>query len=80
MKKYVPYQKLSKKAKQKVNAKSRRGWSEVSPITRSEKNPKAYNRRKSRKIDDDFTGFNFCLCVWKTFHFRDKPVQNAILS
>lgn len=60
MKNFIPYEKLSKKEKQKINLQKRKSWNEISPITRSEKNKKAYNRRKSRKINDDFTGFYFC--------------------
>lgn len=60
MEKFIPYNKLSKKEKRKINSQKRKSWKELSPITRSEKNPKVYNRRNSRKIDDDFTGVYFC--------------------
>ena len=43
MKKYVPYKKLSKK---------RAMW-RISPVTRRPDNPKAYNRKKARKWEDD---------------------------
>lgn len=59
MRNFISYEKMSKKEKKKINLKNRRGWNEVSPVTKSIKNPKAYNRRKSRKIDNDFTGFYF---------------------
>lgn len=56
MEKFVPYEKLSKKKKRELDLKKRKTWGNVNPITRRSANPKAYNRQKARKIDDDFTG------------------------
>ena len=54
--KFVPYQKLSKKAQKALNQKKRSGWGEISPAMRVEENPKAYkrhgrHRNKERELD-----------------------------
>ena len=46
--KYVPYGKLSKKKKRLLDLARRGGWGGMSPVTRREKNPKAYKRKKIR--------------------------------
>lgn len=48
MKKFVPFDKLSKKKKQEISKKRRRTWGAVSPVTRKPANPKAYNRSKEK--------------------------------
>ena len=48
MDKYIPYEKLSKKEKRKVDAMRRNTWGELNPVTRKPENSKAYNRRKSQ--------------------------------
>lgn len=53
MKKYIPYEKLSKSQKREVDKKRRGTWGGINPITRHEPNPKAYNRKKTRKVEDD---------------------------
>ena len=52
MEKYIPYEKLSKKKKQEMDAGRRTVWA-ISPVTRKSENPKAYNRRKAQKRMDD---------------------------
>ncbi len=51
--KFVPYEKLSKKEKRKWNAARRKTWGNISPVTRRPENPKAYNRRKAQKWEND---------------------------
>ncbi len=57
MKKFVPYEKLSKKEQKAWNARSRAGWGEMNPVTRRTKNPAAYDRnaekKKARTLRDD---------------------------
>lgn len=53
MKKFVPKEKLSKKAKRELNALQRKGWNGINPVTRKPENPKAYNRKKLRRNDYD---------------------------
>ena len=48
MKKFIPYEKLSKKEKRKLNQARRQTWGELNPVTRKPENSKAYNRSKAR--------------------------------
>lgn len=46
MEKFVPYEKMSKKAKKEIDEQKRGGWDGVNPVTRvAEENPKAYQRK-----------------------------------
>ena len=47
MEKFVPYEKMSKKKKQALNARRRKTWG-ISPVTRKPKNPRAYDRNKEK--------------------------------
>ena len=48
MEKFIPYQKLSKKEKRKIDQARRRTWGELSPVTRKPESSNAYKRRKSQ--------------------------------
>ena len=48
MEKFIPYEKLSKKEKHKLNQAKRQTWGELNPVTRKPVSSKAYNRRKSQ--------------------------------
>ena len=52
MDKFVPEEKLSKKARRELNKKRRQTWG-VSPVTRRPKNSKAYDRAKERRRPAD---------------------------
>ena len=54
MEKFIPYEKLSKKEKRKIDQARRQTWGELNPVTRKPENSKAYNRNKTRnwKRDD----------------------------
>ncbi|MBQ8514288.1 MAG: hypothetical protein IJ496_02720 [Ruminococcus sp.] len=49
--KFVPYEKLSKKARRALNAKKRRDWGSCNPVTRAEPNKKAYRRHEKYRAD-----------------------------
>ena len=53
MEKFVPYEKLSKKEKKKLDDARRGSWQGVNPVTRRSENPKAYKRSKARQWDED---------------------------
>lgn len=55
MKKFVPFEKLSKKQKREQYAARRGSWGPLNPVTRKPGNPKAYNRNKARKRRDDMS-------------------------
>ena len=61
MEKFIPYEKLSKKKQRELDVRKRKTWGNVNPVTRRTKNPKAYNRQKARKWNDDsdFAPFYF---------------------
>jgi hypothetical protein len=62
MKTYIPIEKRSKKEKLAL-AKAQRGtWGAVNPVTRRPENPKAYNRKKSRREEESFDGGIFLCC------------------
>lgn len=48
MKKFIPYEKLSKKEKRKLDRARRGTWGELDPVTRKPQNCKAYNRKKTQ--------------------------------
>ena len=48
MEKFIPYEKLSKKEKRKMDQAKRQTWGQLNPVTRKPANSKAYNRRKSQ--------------------------------
>ena len=48
MEKFIPYKKLSKKEKRKMDLAKRQTWGELNPVTRKPENNKAYNRKKSQ--------------------------------
>ena len=51
MEKFIPYDKLSKKKKRELDTQRRGSWA-MSPVTRKPANPKAYDRRKARQMED----------------------------
>lgn len=53
MRKIIPYEKLSNKEKQKINAMRRNTWGDFNPATRKPQNSKAYNRRRAQDWKKD---------------------------
>ena len=51
MDKFVPIGKQSKKKRKEFNAKQRKTWGELKPVTRTVPSGKAYNRKK-RKAEE----------------------------
>ncbi len=49
MDRFVPYEKLSKKAQKEFNAKKRSDWGLCNPATRQEENRKAYKRHAKHR-------------------------------
>ena len=64
MEKFIPYEKLTKKEKRKIDAAKRTTWGELNPVTRKPQNSKAYNRNKSRnwkrECHEANSGVYFC--------------------
>ena len=53
MLKFVPYEKLSKKERRKIDAARRTGWGELNPVTRKPENSRAYSRKKAQAWKKD---------------------------
>lgn len=53
MEKFIPYEKLSKKERQKLNKAKRGTWGDVNPVTRKPVNSKAYNRKRAQAWKKD---------------------------
>ncbi len=49
MEKFIPYEKLSKKAKRTLDKKNRGTWGNVKPVTRREESNKAYKRHPKHR-------------------------------
>jgi hypothetical protein len=47
--KYVPFEKMTKKAQKEYNKRQRNTWGELKPVTRIIPNKKAYSRQASKK-------------------------------
>ena len=54
MEKFIPYEKLSKKEKRKMDLARRQTWGELNPVTRKPEHSKAYNRNKARNWKRDY--------------------------
>ena len=54
MEKFIPYEKLSKKEKRKIDQAKRQTWGELNPVTRKPANSNAYNRNKARNWTRDY--------------------------
>ena len=50
---FIPYEKLSKKEKRKLDLARRQTWGNLNPVTRKPENSKAYNRNKARNWQRD---------------------------
>ena len=48
MEKFIPYEKLSKKEKRKIDQAKRQTWGDLNPVTRKPVSSKAYNRKKAQ--------------------------------
>lgn len=53
MEKFVPYEKLSKKEKRKIDQMRRGSWGDVNPVSRKVESKKLYNRKRSQDWKND---------------------------
>lgn len=61
MEKYIPYEKLSKKEKRKIDSCRRKTWGSLNPVTRKPVNSKVYNRKKNQYWKDELhSADSFC--------------------
>ena len=57
----IPYRKLSKKERKKLDAKKRVTWG-FSPVTRKKGNAKAYDRKKAKRWKEELQPLCFFVC------------------
>ena len=67
MEKFIPYEKLSKKEKRKIDQARRQTWGELNPVTRKPENSKTYNRRRAQVWKEELS----YLCSSFLFGFRN---------
>lgn len=48
MERFIPYEKLSKKEKRKLDLAKRQTWNSLNPVTRKPQNCRAYNRKRAQ--------------------------------
>ena len=60
MEKFIPYEKLSKKEKRKMDLAKRQTWGELNPVTRKPDRSKAYNRKKSQAWKRELPPTSLC--------------------
>jgi len=56
MEKFIPFEKLSKKEKKKINSAKRRDWNGLNPVTRIAENDrtKKYSRKEKHPLKYDY--------------------------
>ena len=62
MEKFIPYEKLSKKEKRKMDLAKRQTWGAFDPVTRKPQNSTAYNRKRTQEWKKELPNlrpFNF---------------------
>ena len=74
MKKYIAYEKLSKKEKRRIDNRKRKTWGDLNPVTRKPTNSKVYNRKKNQYWKDELhstDSFHYAVLIltFVTFEF-----------
>ena len=67
MEKFIPYEKLSKKEKRKLDQAKRQTWGEINPVTRKPENSKAYNRKRTQDWKREQHATQSCDFYWLDF-------------
>ena len=74
MDRFVPYEKLSKRRQREIDRMKRGDWGPLNPVTRKAPDPKAYDRKKSRRWTDDHTPGIFAF--WNYAHDQVDGVRD----
>ena len=85
MEKFIPYEKLSKKEKHKMDLAKRQTWGELNPVTRKPVSSKAYNRRKSQDWKRELPptacdSFHFSKCLTNLYRHLKVQTQSYLLN
>lgn len=79
MNRFIPTEKLSKKAQKELNRKKRRTWGAIKPVTRKPANPKAYKRKKIQRDDETlYPSLNFFIFYLSFSHSSALNPTNAV--
>lgn len=83
MEKFVPYDKLSKKEKRRLDTAKRGTWGRINPVTRKPQNSKAYNRKRTqdwKKELPDPVSFIFGACQTDRNFNKTQTFPNHFLN
>ena len=72
MEKFIPYEKLSKKEKRKLDQAKRQTWGNLNPVTRKPENSKAYNRKNTQDWKKELSN--------PASYYFVRVLQSALLS
>ena len=75
MEKFIPYEKLSKKEKRKMDLAKRQTWGELNPVTRKPVSSKAYNRRKSQDWKRELPPVQSCDFSFSAYFRISNPIN-----
>ena len=79
MEKFIPYEKLSKKEKRKIDQARRQTWGELNPVTRKPTNSKAYNRKRTQDWKKELLNpASFFVTQLGSIHFRHHEVSCVV--
>ncbi len=76
---FIPKEKLSKKAQRELNAARRTLWA-VPPVSEKVESKKVYNRKKSARLRDDGSGRVFCFWGVTSLFLAPKIKEKAALD
>ena len=74
---FIPYEKLSKKERKKIDSIRRGNWNGVDPVTKVVKSKKLYTRKGRRNDKKSFEPYFFA--HESSFHTRERGQQNIDL-
>ena len=82
MEKFIPYEKLSKKERRKVDLARRQTWGDLNPVTRKPENSRAYNRSKARNWNRDGheSGSGFSFLTQEVVGSKVQPLYYCTLT
>lgn len=87
MEKFIPYEKLSKKEKRKIDQARRQTWGTMNTVTRKPENSRAYNRNKTRDWKRDhhepisgFSCFSIIFCATIILSRADPWVEQTVFE
>ena len=81
MEKFIPYEKLSKKEKRKLDQAKRQTWGNLNPVTRKPENSKAYNRKKTQDWKKELSNpapLVYCCLDFSKVFFASSSVSPSI--